>query len=436
MRKMPARQLRGRVLVETMVRNFTSAAVLLLAFTFKSLAAEEAAAPMLAPEADAVLARTSEFFQKAKSASTQITVTITQAIVGKKTFVDTTKSTLAMERPNKFAFHLLESLDGKMAHVSDGKTVWTYIDPLKQFTTMDAPPLLDQLLMTQTPGLLPLMQAGFAMDLFRRDPHKAMVSGVQVLKVVGSEKLDGVECAHIHGEEPAMDWDAWFEKGDKPVLRRFIYSPLKGILAKVPEAEKAQLAGATFLLVVDFADWKVNEPLPAATFAYEPPKDAEPVEQFHDTPGERMEAPAEKLKGTVAPDFTGPLLAGGKLKLSDHIGKEIIILNFWATWCGPCVVEMPELAELAAAYKEKGVVLYTINAGEDDADVKDFLKSKKLDINVVMQPELEIAALYKVQGLPQTVIIGKDGKISFVIVGGGVGVKNILAHQLDALLAN
>ncbi len=418
-----------------MIRPFISTAALLVMTISRSLAAGETAAPMLAPEAVAVLARVGEFHQQAKSAATQITVTITQGIVGKKTFVDVMKSTLAMERPNKFAFHLTEAPGGKMAHVSDGKTVWTYIDPLKQFTTDDAPALLDQLLMAQSQGLLPLVQTGFGMDLFRRDPHRAMVDGVRVLNFIGNEKLGGVDCAHLRGEEPGMDWEAWFETGDKPVLRRYSYSPLKGIVAQAPESEKAQLIGATFQIVVDFADWKLNDALPVATFAYEPPKDAEAVTKFRDASAERPEMPAEKLKGTAAADFTGPLLAGGKLKLSDHIGKEVIILNFWATWCGPCVAEMPELAELAATYKEKGVVLYTINGGEDDADVKDFLKSKKLDIHVVMQPELEISALYKVQGIPQTVIIGKDGKIAFVLVGGGVGVKNLLAHQLDALLA-
>ena len=137
-----------------------------------------------------------------------------------------------MQRPNQFAFHLTESPDGKMSHVSDGKTVWTFVEPLKQFLVEDAPATLEALLMSQSQGLLPLMQTGPTADLFRADPRKAMLDGVQVLQLVGDEKLGDVVCEHLHGEQMDMDWEVWFEKGDKPVLRKVSYSPLKGIIAR------------------------------------------------------------------------------------------------------------------------------------------------------------------------------------------------------------
>ncbi len=419
------------VLFQNMIRPFSFVVASLGAFTFTSLAAEGE----IAPAADAVLVRAGEFFQQAKSASTAMTVTISQGLAGEKVAVDAVRSTLAMQRPNQFAFHLTESPEGKMSHVCDGKTVWTFVEPLKQFTVEDAPATLEALLMSQSQGLLPLMQAGPTADLFRADPRKAMLDGVQVLRLVGEEKLGDVVCEHLHGEQVDMDWELWFEKGDKPVLRKVSYSPLKGIIASAPEGERAKLAGATYQIVVELADWKVGDALAAGTFSYEPPKGAKKVARFHSVDGDGGETAAEKLKGTVAADFSAPLLGGGKMQLASHKDKEVVILDFWATWCGPCVQGLPIVSEVAAMYKAKGVVFYAVNQGEEEADVKKFLAAKKLEIAVAMDTEGAVGKLFKVQGIPQTVIIGKDGKVAAVHIGFSGNLKEMLVKQLDAALA-
>ena len=112
-----------------------------------------------------------------------------------------------------------------------------------------------------------------------------------------------------------------------------------------------------------------------------------------------------------------------------------MILDFWATWCGPCVRALPIVSEVAAAYKDKGVVFYAVNEQEESDAVKKFLAAKKLDIAVAMDAEGEAAKLYKVNGIPQTVIIGKDGKVAVVHVGFSPSMKQMLTKELDALLA-
>jgi len=126
---------------------------------------------------------------------------------------------------------------------------------------------------------------------------------------------------------------------------------------------------------------------------------------------------AKKLQGKPAPAVTAKLLDGGTLNLADHKGKDIVMLDFWATWCGPCVFALPTEAEVAKAYADKGVVFYAVNQQEEPADVKEFLKSKNLDIKCALDPDNKFSDAFAVNGIPETVIIGKDGIIKYVDVG-------------------
>ena len=409
-------------------------ATALCAFTFTCTAAEGVpAAPKLAPEADAVLKAASDFYKGLKSSSAGVTLTILQQAPGKPENKMVVKSTLAAAKPNLFAFRLTESPEGTLDFISDGKTVWTHVAPLKQFMVDDAPTTLEALLSSGNAGLNALSQMGMLADLYRADPYRAIFDGVQALSFAGVEKVGDVECSHLKAEQPTMDWDAWFEKGDKPALKKFTFSPLKGMLANAPEEAKAQMKGAKLEINVELADWKLNTDLPAATFAFEPPKDAKKVKEFAPEEGGET-SPADAMKGTPAPDFSLALLTGEKMQLASHKGKDVVILDFWATWCGPCVKALPIVSEVAAMYKDKGVAFYAVNQGEEAADVKKFIESKKLAITVAMDTDGAVAKLFKVQGIPQTVIIGKDGKVAAVHVGFSGNLKEMLTKQLDEAL--
>jgi thiol-disulfide isomerase/thioredoxin len=139
------------------------------------------------------------------------------------------------------------------------------------------------------------------------------------------------------------------------------------------------------------------------------------------------------LVGKPAPDFKLDLLDGGQMKLADHKGKNVVILDFWATWCPPCVAELPLIAEVAKARADKGVVFYAIDEEEEPAEVKQFLEKIKLaDLKVPMDKDGAASKAYLVDALPQTVIIGKDGIIKSVHVG--LKSKEDFAKALDAAL--
>jgi thiol-disulfide isomerase/thioredoxin len=128
-------------------------------------------------------------------------------------------------------------------------------------------------------------------------------------------------------------------------------------------------------------------------------------------------APAEPGRGTVAPDFTLPDLQGKPIRLSDFRGK-VVIIDFWATWCPPCVFQVPELNKLAAAHREKGDVV-VIGVAVDVAGpavVAPWVEEHAVGYTIVCSDE-EFAAEFEVFGFPTLVIVGPEGEIDSLHVG-------------------
>ncbi|HAJ35826.1 MAG TPA: hypothetical protein DCL15_09045, partial [Chloroflexi bacterium] len=118
--------------------------------------------------------------------------------------------------------------------------------------------------------------------------------------------------------------------------------------------------------------------------------------------------------GAPAPDFAVVLENGHFLRLSDLQGRPVVI-NFWATWCGPCRLEMPELMQAAAT--EPNLVMLAVNVQEAQTTVAPFAEEFAMTTPVVIDPEGVVQRLYEVRGLPTTVFIDKDGRIDAVYAG-------------------
>ena len=123
------------------------------------------------------------------------------------------------------------------------------------------------------------------------------------------------------------------------------------------------------------------------------------------------------------------------MSLSAHKGKQIVILDFWATWCGPCVKGMPITQKVAKQYASKGVVLYAVNLKEDAKKIRTFLTKQKLKINVLLDSKGTIAKNYGVNSIPMLVLIDKDGTVQKVHIGLSNSLENSLKRDLDALVA-
>jgi thiol-disulfide isomerase/thioredoxin len=119
-----------------------------------------------------------------------------------------------------------------------------------------------------------------------------------------------------------------------------------------------------------------------------------------------------KLSGDrpMAPQFSLIDLNGRKLELADHKGK-VVLLDFWATWCGPCRIEIPGLVRLQERYRDQGLVIIGISLDDSLEPVREFYREYRMNYPVAMGDE-RISALYGgILGLPTTFLIGRDGRI-------------------------
>ncbi|MDX2140104.1 MAG: TlpA disulfide reductase family protein [Chloroflexota bacterium] len=118
--------------------------------------------------------------------------------------------------------------------------------------------------------------------------------------------------------------------------------------------------------------------------------------------------------GAFAPPFTAVLLTGEPITLSEQRGR-LVILNFWATWCVPCEVEMPELQRLQQARPD--VRIFAVNTGESPSIVAAWVMRLQLTLDIVLDSDLRIAQAYQVRGQPVTYIIAPDGVIQHILYG-------------------
>ncbi len=123
----------------------------------------------------------------------------------------------------------------------------------------------------------------------------------------------------------------------------------------------------------------------------------------------------ELQEGDTAPDFTANLADGSTFTLSEQSGK-VVLLNFWATWCGPCVGEMPAFEKL---YKEYGdeVAVLAVNCLEDEETVRQFIAETGYTFPIAFDVEGVVNMKYPTDGIPYTLVIGKDGTVQKIYVG-------------------
>ena len=146
-----------------------------------------------------------------------------------------------------------------------------------------------------------------------------------------------------------------------------------------------------------------------------------------------------KWRGQIAPDIDLKTTRGDTFRLSDNIGKKIVVLNFFATWCQPCRAEMPELNRYFNDHKGESFLLVGIDSEENPNIVASFLSDLKIDFPVGIDAGA-IRQQYGVNGLPTTVLIGVDGKVQFyeesALANADVAFDPLLQRNLQLLKAS
>lgn len=159
-----------------------------------------------------------------------------------------------------------------------------------------------------------------------------------------------------------------------------------------------------------------------------------PDPQFVQAGGENGGTPGTEsaLVGAPAPEIVLDLLDGEKFSLADHRG-EVVVLDFWATWCGPCLQAMPQIEHVADEFRDEGVRLVAINLQEGPDQISATLKRHQLSMPVALDRDGAIAARYGVTAIPQTVIIDRDGTVARLFIGGGARLADQIRDALSSL---
>ncbi len=150
--------------------------------------------------------------------------------------------------------------------------------------------------------------------------------------------------------------------------------------------------------------------------------------------GAMLAAPAGAVATlSAAPDFTLRTLSGPNVRLQELRGK-VVLINFWATWCGPCQQEMPKLNALYEKYHAAGFVLLGVNVDEDVKHASEVATRLGLKFPVLLDTEKAISTLYDLSTMPSTVIVDRDGKVRYLHRGYLSGVEAEYDKQIRELL--
>ena len=144
------------------------------------------------------------------------------------------------------------------------------------------------------------------------------------------------------------------------------------------------------------------------------------------------------LVDKMAPSFSATTLDGRTVSLADFRGQKKVVVSFWASWCGPCRMEMPALIKF---YQDNhratsDFEILAVSIDGDPKDVSDFATAQKMTFPVLLDPRQKMANSYEVDGIPTMFVIDKNGKITYGHAGFDMSMEYQLAHQLGIKLKN
>ena len=134
-----------------------------------------------------------------------------------------------------------------------------------------------------------------------------------------------------------------------------------------------------------------------------------------------------------APDFTLKSNRGDNVKLSELRG-EVVLINFWASWCGPCREEMPALNDIYLKFRDKGLHLLGVNVEEEFEKGKVMVRDLKVVFPILLDSDNAVSKKYNVDAMPSTVLVDTDGKIRFIHQGYLPGYEDEYLKQVRELL--
>jgi thiol-disulfide isomerase/thioredoxin/outer membrane lipoprotein-sorting protein len=373
------------------------------------------------PEAQALLEQVEKAYDDLKSVEMSGEVSVNIDVDGE---LEKTNQQFAssFEAPNKFRHETkggftLGSTGERVYVFNERANSYLWLDPFgKKGSVRELPAVIPQVLQTQNPSLL------FALT----------TNPVQEVMLTFDQAEKGVDVKLEGKSFPVVEMTSSSDGGrlkilvdpDTHLIRQFTVD----FKFALEQSGAQEVKNAS--VVVDYAMVKVDPRMSTNYFAWNPP--AEAFNMRESAGAQRPEKPAgTSLENKTAPDFILPSLNGERVSLRSLKGS-VVVLDFWATWCPPCVKSLPKLAEMDKAEPDDEVKFFAINLQEDKDKVETFLQVKHIEIPVLLDEAGDVSQRYQVRSIPQTVVIGKDGKVKKVLVGVGPNTEEDLQKAIDA----
>jgi thiol-disulfide isomerase/thioredoxin len=365
---------------------------------------------------------------------------------------------LTLVRPNK-----VEMDAGQVQITSDGKTMTTAVIPLKRYSTTAAPEKISIETFREGPLGSVLFGGPSGPPMFlllnlltAADPAAAVaqIGGSLQPAPAAPPKAGGT----AKPESPELLID--LAEGQPDILLTIDPATklLSGIDMKIDPKLVAQAAKGGQELAIDQFGWSsgaISTQVPKdRSFAYEAPKGFAKVDSILEPQAEK---PSSALVGKPSPDFTLTLLDGpGKTKTvtKAELAGKVVVIDFWATWCGPCMKELPEIQKLIDSFAntDKNVLVVALSQDSQPAEISEVRKliektltEKKIGLTgnpvgrIALDPSATIGSAFNVEGIPTLVILDGKGIVQSVRVGydpdAPEPLSKTLAKEIDSLLA-
>lgn len=305
---------------------------------------------------------------------------------------------------------------------STGQKVYAYEPKTKTYVQSDAPIQRGQinLIPAPVPQILDMQNPSLLLAI-ADNTMSDLLDGAKRVELGSAEKVGQTDCSKLtfvagDGRQMTLLIDT-----QTHLLRQIRFDLADVFIQRgAPDVKSA-------LLTVDYTQVTANAPVDAAQFAWTPPEGAK-----EQTMGRPM-ADTSALENQAAPDFKLKGLDGKEVQLASLKGS-VVVLDFWATWCGPCVRSLPDLNKLYDQRRDKNLKVFAVNQQEDLPTVQAFVTQKKLTLPVLLDGDGVVGEAYAVRAIPQTVVIGKDGKVRKVFIGIPPGGEADIAKAVDAAM--
>lgn len=308
--------------------------------------------------------------------------------------------------------------------VFDGETTWVYFPHLKKYSKFSGAPLQGAGDLGKSRGL---DFSAIAQRYTGR--YRGAGDGLMAAKTLRNEAIEvggrSFDCQVIEAQYRPPQGVV-----DGKVLRTYWVDPKSMLILREQSTASMKPANVDTPVevrqVIEFHQARAGMEFPATLFMFQPPEGAEPIGAAD------LNKPASSnFVGNAAPDFTLQDLAGNRVGLADLRGQ-VVVLDFWATWCGPCRIDMPRIEALHNELKDQGLRVFGVN-GEDAQVARAYLDRNGYTFPTLSDPGMTVSRRYEVSAIPTAVVIDKQGNIGAYLQGSGTKERLLEAIRAAGL---